>query len=79
MSQNNPIISILVPSLNVENYVAECIESIINQTISNIEIICIDAGSTDNTLNILEDYAKKDSRIKLVNSSVRSYGYQMNL
>ncbi len=79
MSKDNPIISILVPSLNVETYVSECIESIINQTIENIEIICIDAGSTDNTLNILEDYAKKDSRIHLVHSSKKSYGYQMNL
>ncbi len=79
MIQENPIISILVPSLNVEEYVSECIESIINQTLKNIEIICIDAGSTDNTLNILEEYSKKDSRIKLVHSSKKSYGYQMNL
>ena len=79
MSQNKPIISVLVPSLNVEDYVGECLESIINQTLENIEIICIDAGSTDKTLEILNEYAKKDSRIKIVNSSEKSYGYQMNL
>ena len=79
MNQNKPIISVLVPSLNVETYVCECIESIINQTLENIEIICIDAGSTDNTLEIIKGYAEKDSRIKIVHSSEKSYGYQMNL
>ncbi|WP_405291004.1 glycosyltransferase [Methanobrevibacter sp.] len=79
MSQDNPIISVLVPSLNVEDYINECMDSIINQTLENIEIICIDAGSTDNTLNILNQYSKNDSRIKILHSSKKSYGYQMNL
>ena len=79
MNMERPIISILVPSLNVEDYVGECIESIINQTLEDIEIICIDAGSSDNTLDIINDYVEKDSRIKIVNSSEKSYGYQMNL
>lgn len=79
MSNDKTKISVLVPSLNVEEYVGECIESIINQTLENIEIICIDAGSTDNTLKILKNYANKDSRINIVHSSKKSYGYQMNL
>lgn len=79
MGYNNPKVSVLVPSLNAEKYISQCIESIINQTLKDIEIICIDAGSTDKTIKILNKYANKDSRIKIVNSSRKSYGYQMNL
>ena len=78
-SIDNPIVSVLIPSLNNEDYIAECINSVINQTLDNIEIICIDAGSTDNTLEIIKSFAKMDSRIKIIKSDKRSYGYQMNL
>lgn len=74
-----PKISIIMPSLNVGAYIEQCITSVLNQTFSNIEVLCIDAGSTDGTLEILEEYAKKDNRIKIINSEVKSYGYQMNL
>ena len=77
-SIDNPIVSVLIPSLNNEDYIAECINSVINQTLDNIEIICIDAGSTDNTLEIIKSFAKMDSRIKIIKSDKRSYGYQMN-
>ena len=73
-----PKISIIMPSLNVAAYIRECIESVINQTITDIEILCIDAGSTDGTLEILEEYAIKDSRIRLIKSDKKSYGYQIN-
>lgn len=76
---NNIKVSILVPSLNVGQFIEECIESIISQTLHDIEIICIDAGSTDGTLEILEKYAAKDNRIKIIHSPVKSYGYQMNI
>lgn len=72
-------ISVILPSLNVAPYIRECIDSVICQTLKDIEIICIDAGSTDGTWEILEAYADKDSRIKLIKSSKKSYGYQMNL
>lgn len=74
-----PKVSVIMPSLNVEKYIKQCIESVINQTFSDIEIICVDAGSTDGTLEILKEYAEKDSRITIINSGKRSYGYQMNL
>lgn len=61
----NPLISIIVPTYNNEPYLARCIESLINQTYKNIEIILIDDGSCDNSLTICEEYAKKDSRIKV--------------
>ena len=56
-------VSIIVPVYNVARYLGDCLDSIINQTLDDIEIICINDGSTDNSLEILEEYAKKDSRI----------------
>ena len=73
-----PIVSIIMPSLNVVDYVGECIKSVMNQTLRNIEIICVDAGSTDGTLDVLEEAAKRDNRIKILNCNVKSYGYQVN-
>lgn len=72
-------ISIILPSLNVVNYIRECLESVLNQTINDIEIICIDAGSNDGTVEIIQEYAIKDSRIRYVHSDYKSYGYQVNL
>lgn len=60
-------ISIIVPIYMVENYLSECIESIIHQTYSNLEIILVNDGSTDKCPQICEDYAKRDSRIVVIN------------
>lgn len=76
---SQPKVSVIMPSLNVAPYIRECIESVVNQTLREIEIICVDAGSTDGTLEVLEEYAAKDGRIKLLHSDKKSYGYQMNL
>ena len=65
--------------LNVVAYIGECIESVMNQTLSDIEILCIDAGSTDGTCEIIKEYAAKDQRIHLICSDKKSYGYQVNL
>lgn len=59
-------ISIIVPVYNVEKYLRECLESLINQTYKNIEIILINDGSTDSSLKICQQYKKKDTRIKLI-------------
>lgn len=75
----NPKVTVIMPSLNVVNYIEECLQSVINQTMEALEILCIDAGSTDGTLEILEKYAESDSRIKLLHSEKRSYGYQVNM
>ncbi len=56
-------ISVIIPVYNVERYLRECLDSIINQTYRNLEIICIDDGSPDNSINILKDYSKIDNRI----------------
>lgn len=72
-------VSVILPSLNVVQYIRECIESVINQSLKEIEIICVDAGSTDGTLEILREYEEKDDRIKIIMSDKKSYGYQMNV
>lgn len=71
-------ISVILPCLNVEKYITRCIESVIHQTLQDMEILLIDAGSTDGTLEILSEYKKKDSRIHIFHSDIKSYGYQMN-
>lgn len=73
------LISVLIPIYNGEKHINKCIESIINQTYKNIEIICINDGSTDNTKEILENFQKKDKRIKIINKKNSGYGSSLNL
>lgn len=74
-----PKVSILVPVYNVEKYLRECLDSLINQTLQDIEIICINDGSTDNSPKILEEYQAKDTRIKVINKINSGYGASMNI
>ena len=74
-----PKVSAILPSLNVAAYIEKCLNSVQNQTLQDIEIICVDAGSTDGTAEIIRAHAASDSRITYVISEKRSYGYQMNL
>lgn len=60
-------VSVIVPVYNVEKYLKRCLDSLINQTLSDIDIICINDGSKDSSLQILEQYAQKDSRIVIYN------------
>ena len=66
----NPKVSIIVPIYNVAEYLPQCLDSLINQTFSDIEIICFNDASTDNSLKILNDYAKSDSRIRVIDSPI---------
>lgn len=59
-------LSIIVPVFNTEKYLSECLNSLINQTLKSIEIICVDDGSTDNSLSILEKFHSKDGRVKII-------------
>lgn len=72
-------ITVIMPSLNVASYISQCMDSVINQTLQDLEILAIDAGSTDGTLEILRECEEKDHRIRVVLSEKKSYGYQMNL
>ncbi len=65
---SNEKISVIIPVYNVEKYLPKCLDSLINQTYQNLEIICIDDGSTDTSPQILKEYAQKDSRIKIITS-----------
>lgn len=61
-----PLVTVIIPVYNKETYLEECVSSVRNQTLQNIEIILVDDGSTDNSLNMLFEYAKQDSRIKVL-------------
>ena len=64
--QNNQKVSIIVPVYKVEKYIKRCLDSIINQTYKNLEIILVDDGSPDNCPQICDEYALKDIRIKVI-------------
>ncbi len=73
-----PKISVIVPVYNMEKYLEECLDSIIAQTLSDIEIICINDGSKDNSLPLLKDYAAKDSRIIIIDKENEGVGKARN-
>ena len=76
----NPLVSIIIPVYNVKSYLARCIESLLNQTYNQLEIILVNDGSTDDSLSICEFYAKEDPRVIVINkenggvSSARNRG-----
>ncbi len=77
---NEPLISVIVPVYKVEKYFDECVESIVNQTYRNLEIILIDDGSPDNCPQMCDDWTKRDARIRVIHkengglSSARNAG-----
>ena len=75
---DKPIISIIVPTYNVEKYASKCFDSLIKQSIKNIEIILVDDGSTDNSGNICNEYSLKDSRIKVIHQENMGLGLSRN-
>lgn len=75
---SNPKVSVIVPVYNVESYLQESLDSIINQTLKEIEIICVDDASTDNSLAILKKYAKKDKRIIVLEQENQGAGVARN-
>lgn len=72
-------VSVIIPVYNTENYLEKCLDSVINQKLKDIEIICINDGSTDNSLKILEKYAEKDDRIVLINKKNTGIGASRNI
>ena len=73
------LVSLIIPIYNREEYIGKVLDSIQNQTYKNLEIICINDGSTDNSSQIVECYAQKDSRIKLINKKNTGYGNSVNV
>ena len=76
--ENSPNVSIVVPIYNVEAYLEQCMDSIVAQTLENIEIICVNDGSTDNSLHILEKYRTQDARIQIITTENLGYGHAVN-
>src|SRR5690554_4168647 len=68
MSPYQPLISVIMPCYKADQFLPIALDSIINQTYTNLEILCINDGSTDKTADILEEYAKKDKRIRVVHN-----------
>ena len=81
MGKENKIkVSIIVPVYNSEDYIETCIKSLQDQTLKDIEIICIDDKSTDNSVKIIEDLITKDERISLyINEENKRVGYCRNI
>lgn len=73
-----PKLSVVVPVYNVENYLSKCLDSILKQTLEDIEIICVNDGSTDGSANILQDYKKKDPRIIVLEQENQGLGAARN-
>ncbi len=71
-------VSVIIPVYNIEKYLRECLNSVRRQTLEELEIICIDDGSTDSSGSILDDYAKKDRRIHVIHKINEGYGKAMN-
>jgi len=74
-----PKVSIVLPIYNVENYLKQCLESVVNQSLRDIEIICVNDGSKDHSLDIMKQFAQNDSRIKIIDKANSGYGNSMNV
>ena len=72
-------VSVVVPVYNVQKYLKKCLDSIVNQTLKEIEIICVDDGSTDSSGEILDQYAAKDKRVRVIHKKNTGYGNSMNI
>ncbi len=75
---SSPKVSIIIPIYNSEKYIHQCIDSVLNQTLKDIEIILMDDGSSDNSSSICDIYARKDKRIKVIHKKNSGYGDNVN-
>ena len=76
---SQPKVSVVIPMYNVKDYLPKCIESVIRQTLKDIEIICVNDGSTDNSLEIAKEFEAKDPRVKVIDKKNSGYGNSMNI
>lgn len=71
--EKQPKVSVIIPVYNVEQYLSRCLDSVISQNFNDMEIICINDGSKDASLRILEEYAGKDSRIVIIDKKMQEF------
>ena len=76
--QTTPVVSLLVPICNVERYLRECLDSAAAQTLRDIEVICINDGSTDGSLDLITEYVARDGRFRVIDKPNSGYGDSMN-
>ena len=78
-NEPTPLVSVIMPVYNTQDYVSISIQSILNQTYQNFEIICVDDGSTDRSAEIIQKFMCEDSRIRLIQIENHGQGYARNL
>lgn len=78
-TQYCPLISIIIPVFNVEQYIPQCLSSVLRQSYKNLEIICIDDSSTDSSLGILRHYQQTDTRIRVISQTNKGVAAARNL
>ena len=74
----SPVVSVIIPVYNVEKYLPRCLDSVLGQSFRDIEVICIDDGSTDSSSEILRSYAQKDARIRIISQENRGVSAARN-
>ena len=74
-----PKVSVIVPVYNVARFLPQCLDSIVGQTLKDIEIICVNDGSSDDSLAVLQEYASRDERISIIDKANSGYGHTMNV
>lgn len=78
MSAENQLVSVIIPIFNAEPYLAQCLDSVIGQTHPHLEILCLNDGSTDNSPAIMQSYAARDARIRVIDKQNEGYGTTCN-
>ena len=76
--QISPKVSVVIPAYNSQRYLRQCLDSALSQTLSDIEVICVNDGSTDDTLTIMREYAARDSRVRIIDKENAGYGAGVN-
>ena len=71
-------VSVVIPVYNMEKYLRQCLDSVAGQTLKDLEIICVNDGSTDSSKAIMDEYAAKDSRFIIIDKPNGGYGHSMN-
>ena len=74
----NPKVSVIIPVYNSSEYIRHCLDSLLSQTLEDIEILCVDDGSTDDSLSILEEYSRKDERVRVLTQENAGAGAARN-
>ena len=77
--ENTPTVGIIIPIYNVEPYLRECLDSVVNQTYQNLQIVLVDDGSTDNSFAIAKEYFDRDERIVLIKKENRGLSHARNV